>query len=321
MSDTPNYHELHELQTVTVDKGQGPIRIDKFLMDRMEQMSRNRLQNGIDDGLITVNDKKVKSNYKVRPLDVIKIYLTEAPRDRTILPEEMDLDIIHEDDDVMVINKPPGLVVHPGVGNYSGTLVNGLAHYFQNSDLPIKDGNENDRPGLVHRIDKETSGLMVIAKNDHAMTHLAPESGTIDEYIGRHPKDRMLMTVSEDQDFGKHAITHYEVVEDLYYVSLVKCKLETGRTHQIRVHMKYKGHPLFNDKRYNGNVIRKGTVYSKYKQFVFNCFELMPRQALHARVLGFTHPVSGERMYFEQPLPDDFASVMDKWRHYVEYKK
>ncbi|HAI56968.1 MAG: RluA family pseudouridine synthase [Saprospiraceae bacterium] len=342
MSDTQDYNELHELQTMTVDKGQGPIRIDKFLMARMEQMSRNRLQNGIADGLITVNDKPVKTNYKVRPLDVIKVYLTEAPRDRTILPEEMDLDIIHEDEDVMVINKPPGLVVHPGVGNYSGTLVNGLAHYFQNHPLPLKEGNENDRPGLVHRIDKDTSGLMVIAKNENAMTNLAaqffdhtidreylalvwscpdPEVGTIDEYIGRHPKDRMLMTVSEDEDFGKRAITHYEVIEDLYYVSLVKCKLETGRTHQIRVHMKYKGHPLFNDKRYSGNVIRKGTVYSKYKQFVFNCFDIMPRQALHARILGFTHPTTGERLYFEQPLPDDFAGVLEKWRHYVEYKK
>lgn len=338
---TEQPEELFELQTIVADKGQTPIRIDKFLMDRMERVSRNRVQNGIDDGLILVNDKVVKTNYKVRPLDEIKVYLEEAPREIKLIPEKIDFKVVYEDDDVMVIDKPAGLVVHPGLGNYSGTLVNGLIYYFNNSELPVKDGNNADRPGLVHRIDKDTSGLLVIAKNDHAMTHLAEqffdhsidreyialvwgcpadEKGTVDMPVGRHPKDRMLMTVSEDGEFGKNAITHYEVLEDLYYVSLIKCKLETGRTHQIRVHMKYLGHPLFNDKRYTGNTIRKGTVYAKYKQFVFNCFDQMPRQALHARLLGFTHPVTGERLVFESELPDDFSGVLDKWRHYLEHK-
>lgn len=335
--------ELHELQTVIVDKGQSPLRIDKFLMSRMEKISRNRIQHGVEMGYILVNDNKVKVNYKVRPLDEIKVYLDGAPRDRLELePEDIKFGVVYEDDDVLVINKPAGLVVHPGVGNWSGTLVNGLLYYYKNgSPLPLKQGNTPDRPGLVHRIDKDTSGLMVIAKNEHAMTHLSsqffdhsidreylalvwscpePESGTIVGNIGRHPNDRMRMTVLED-DLGKHAVTHYEVLEDIYYVSLVKCKLETGRTHQIRVHMKHIGHPLFNDKRYGGEQIRKGTVYTKYKQFVHNCMELMPRQALHAKSLGFEHPVTGERLYFESELPEDFASALSKWRKYLEYKK
>lgn len=335
--------DLYEQQTIIADKGQTPIRIDKFLMDRMEKVSRNKLQQDIDAGLILVNDKLVKTNYKVRPLDEIKVYLEEEPRERIqIIPEPIDFGVVYEDDELMVIEKPAGLVVHPGVGNYRGTLVNGLAHYFEGKDLPLKQGNDYDRPGLVHRIDKDTSGLMVIAKNEHSMAHLAqqffdhsidreyvamvwscpsPEKGTIHGHIGRHPRDRMQMAVSEDGEFGKEATTHYEVIEDLYYISLIKCRLETGRTHQIRVHMKHIGHPLFGDRRYGGDHIRKGTVYTKYKQFVRNCFEILPRQALHARLIGFEHPTTGERMQFTSEPPEDFAMVLDKWRNYIEHKK
>lgn len=333
---------LFEFYNILADKGQTPIRIDKFLLDRMEKMTRSRLQNGIAEGLVRVNGKIVKANYKVRPLDEIKVYLNDVPRELKLIPEPIEFGVVYEDDHVLVIEKPAGLVVHPGVGNYRGTLVNGLVHYFKDSELPVKQGNDVNRPGLVHRIDKETSGLMIVAKTLEAMNHLseqffhhtidreyvalvwsspAEEKGTIENLIGRHPNNRMLMAVSEEEDYGKRAVTHYEVLENLYYVSLVKCELETGRTHQIRVHMKYLGCPLFNDKRYGGDEIRKGTVYSKYKQFVHNCFQIMPRQALHARVLGFEHPATGERMRFESPLPEDFAGALAKWRHYLEHKK
>jgi 23S rRNA pseudouridine1911/1915/1917 synthase len=340
---TEKSDELYLHEQLTVDKGQGPTRIDKYLMDCLGQMSRNRLQNAIKANCILVNDKEVKANYKVRPLDVISIVLPRNPEDfETLTPEDIPLDVVYEDDDVLVINKQPGLVVHPGVGNHSGTLVNALLHHFKGQDLPILQGNTAQRPGLVHRIDKDTSGLMVIAKNEYAMTHLAkqffyhtsmreyvaivwgePEhdGGTITGHIGRHPTDAKRFFVFPDGEEGKHAITHYEVLERLYYVSLVKCKLETGRTHQIRVHMKYNGNTLFNDLRYGGNRILKGTIFTKYKQFVENCFALCPRQALHARMLGFVHPTTEKLMVFESDLPTDMQNVMNKWRGYLQSRK
>lgn len=335
--------ELFEHQRIVTDPKQTPIRIDKFLMDRLLKVSRNRVQNAIKVGCILVNDKPIKSNYKVRPADEISVVLPTNPDDQfQLLPEDIPLDVVFEDDHVMVIHKPPGLVVHPGVGNSSGTLVNALLYYYQQKNLPLLPGNKEDRPGLVHRIDKDTSGLILIAKNDYAMTHLAKQffdhsidreyvalvwgdvkedKGTIDANIGRHERDRIIQSVFPDGDLGKTAITHYEVIERLYYVTLVKCKLETGRTHQIRVHMKHIGHTLFNDERYGGDKILKGTVYSKYKSFVENCFSLMPRQALHARSLGFIHPVSGEYMHFESELPTDFQSMLEKWRGYISSRK
>ncbi len=335
--------ELYEAYRIVVDPRQTPIRIDKFLMTRMEKASRNIIQNGISDGKILVNDSVVKSNYKVRPDDVIKVYFSE---DNTyefeVLGEDIPLDIRYEDDDLLVIYKPPGLVVHPGVGNRTGTLVNGLVYYLESKKLPVMEGNNLDRPCLVHRIDKDTSGLMVVAKNDHAMTSLAkqffdhsiereyialvwgapePPSGTINANIGRHPKDRLKQFVFEDDSQGKHAITHYETVEDFYYVSMVRCKLQTGRTHQIRVHMAHKGNPLFNDAKYGGDSIRKGTVFSRYSQFVNNCFNILPRHALHARSLGFIHPRTKEKMVFETELPADMLELIDKWKHYVLHQK
>jgi 23S rRNA pseudouridine1911/1915/1917 synthase len=335
--------ELFVHQRIICDPKQTAIRIDKFLMDRLEKVSRNRVQNAIKIGCILVNDKPIKSNYKVRPQDEISLVLPSNPADETpLLPENIPLHIVYEDDDVLVLDKPPGLVVHPGVGNSTGTLVNALLYYMQQKNLPLLQGNRDDRPGLVHRIDKDTSGLLLIAKTDYAMTHLAKQffdhtitreyvalvwgdvtepSGTVDVNIGRHEKDRLIMFPFPEGDQGKNAITHYEVLENLYYVTLVKCHLETGRTHQIRVHMKYLGHPLFNDERYGGNKILKGTVYSKYKQFVDNCFDILPRQALHAKSLGFIHPVSGEYMLFESALPDDFQAVLTKWRGYISSRK
>lgn len=325
-----------------VDRNQSPIRIDKFVMDRIEKVSRSRIQNGIKKGLVLVNDKEIKANYKVRPLDVISVFLQKPDgfEDR-YTPEDIPLDVRYEDDDLLIVHKPPGMVVHPGIGNYSGTLVNGLLHYIKKG-LPLKDEEYTDRPGIVHRIDKDTSGLMVVAKTPEAMTHLgkqfydhtvereyvalvwgdvAEDSGTIDEYIGRHEKNRMQYTVYPDRDQGKHAITHYEVIERMYYVTLIKCRLETGRTHQIRVHMKYLGHPLFSDQRYGGDKILKGTIYTKYKQFVFNAFKLLPRQALHARLIGFEHPTTGEQIVREAPLPEDFQSCLEKWRAYIANRK
>ena len=286
----------------------------------------------------------MKSNYKVRPGDIIHVLWPKNPyRSDEVKPENIPLKIEYEDDDILIVNKAAGMVVHPGVGNYSGTLVNALVYYLQGGDdIPVMDGNAEDRAGLVHRIDKNTSGLLVIAKTDYAMTHLAkqffdhtiqreyvalvwgapdPAEGVVDVNIGRHPRNRIQQAAFPEGMEGKRAITHYHVIEDLYYVSVVGCTLETGRTHQIRVHMKHLGHPVFNDERYGGDRIMKGTVFSKYKQFVQNCFEIMPRQALHAKTLGFVHPVTGEKMFFESELPDDFANVLDKWRHYLEHRK
>ncbi len=328
--------------TIQVDKGQEPMRIDKFLMGRIEKVSRNRIQTAIKTGAILVNEKKIKANYKVRPNDTVKLLLPKDPSEQhDILPEDIPIDVVYEDESVLVLNKQDGLVVHPGIGNYTGTLVNGLVHHFQRTDLPVMPSNSRDRPGLVHRIDKDTTGLMVVAKTEYAMTHLAKqffdhtverkyqalvwgnfeeEQGTVTGHIGRNPSNRFQMTVFEDGDVGKHAVTHYRVLEDFYYVSLVECQLETGRTHQIRAHMKHLGHPLFADAKYGGNEIRKGTVYTKYKQYVMNCFKLCSRQCLHAASLGFVHPEKEEVMRFEAPLPEDMHQVLEKWRNYFKSK-
>jgi len=333
----------YEHYRFVVDPGQTPIRIDKFLLDRMERISRNRIQQAVKAGAVLVNDKPVKSNHKVKPHQVITIVLDQPPKEgAALIPQEMDLDIRYEDDDLLILHKPPGLVVHPGIGVYDGTLVNGLAHYFNNLDLPIMEGNLANRPGLVHRIDKNTSGLLVIAKTKEAMTHLAKQffdhsiertyqaliwgefdedEGTIEVHVGRNPKNHKEIMVFRDGEKGKHAITHYKVLERMYYVSLIECQLETGRTHQIRVHMKSEGHPLFNDDRYGGDRVMKGTVFTKYKQFVHNCFKVIPRHALHAKSLGFIHPTTGEKMFFESDLPEDFQNVLDKWRKYMAGRK
>ncbi len=335
---------LHEHHRFNVDPKQSSIRIDKYIFGKLEKVTRTRIQRAIKSNAVLVNGKKIKSNYKVRPNDLILIVLPEEPREKKYAePEDIPLDIRYEDEHVIVLHKPAGMVVHPGSGNYSGTLVNGLSFYLQNlKQLPTLPGNDLSRPGLVHRIDKDTTGLMVIAKTHSAMTHLAQqffdhkihreyvalvwgnfdeEKGVIEGHIGRDIRSRIKMAVYPDGDIGKHAITHYEVLEDLYYVSLIKCILETGRTHQIRVHMAHKNHPIFSDERYGGSTIVKGTVFSKYKQFVHNIFKLCPRQALHAHSLGFVHPESGEMMRFESELPDDMQQVLDKWRHYVTYQK
>ena len=330
--------ELHVHHHIIVDGKQEPMRIDKFLLGKLEKISRNRIQRGIQQEGVLVNDKPVKSNYKVRPKDEIKILLAGEPSGpHVVLPEDIPLEIVYEDEAILIINKPSNLVVHPGVGNFTGTLVNGLAHYYQEHILPLLPNNSPDRPGLVHRLDKDTTGLMVIAKTEQAMTHLAKqffdhsiersyqalvwggwdeEEGTVDANIGRHPTDRLQQFVFKDGEQGKRVVTHYKVLRDYYYVSLVECKLETGRTHQIRVHMASLGHPVFSDSRYAGDRIRKGTVYSKYKQFVQNCFDICPRQALHAKSLGFIHPVTEERVYFENELPDDIQGLINKWEAY-----
>ena len=325
--------DLFEHFKVEVPKGQALLRIDKFLMGFIQNATRNKIQNAATNGDIFVNDVAVKSNYKVKPLDVVRIMLTHPPYDNTILPENIPLDIVYEDDALLVINKPPGFVVHPGHGNYTGTLVNALAYHFDN--LPL---NSSERPGLVHRIDKDTSGLLVVAKTEVAMTHLAKqfeaktsereyialvwgnvkaEEGTIEGNIARHVKDRMQMAVFADPEIGKPAITHYKVLERLGYVTLISCKLETGRTHQIRVHLKHIGHTIFNDERYGGNLILKGTTFTKYKQFIDNCFKTLPRQALHAKTLGFEHPTTKEFMRFDTEIPKDMADCIDKWRNYT----
>ena len=336
--------ELHEHYRFVVDPGQSPLRIDKYLLDKLEKASRSRIQKAIKSNAILVNGKEVKSNYKVRPRDTVVIVLPEEKKEKEwAAGEDIPLDIRFEDDHIMVVYKPPGMVVHPGVGNHSGTLVNGLVHYFSaQKELPTLPGNDRTRSGLVHRIDKDTSGLLVVAKTEAAMTHLAkqffdhsiereyvaivwgsldPEKGTIEGNIGRHPKERKKMYVFVDGDEGKEAITHYETIEDLYYVSLIKCKLETGRTHQIRVHMATNNNPLFNDKRYGGDRVVKGTVFTKYKQFVHNTFKLITRHALHAKSLGFIHPETNEFVKFETELPEDMQAAMDKWRHYVTHQK
>jgi len=328
--------DLYEHLRIVVDKGQSLLRIDKFLMHRIENASRNRIQNAMEAGSVLVNEKVVKPSYKVKPMDVISVVLPHPPRDTEVYPENIPLDIIFEDDDVILVNKPPGMVVHPGYNNYTGTLVNGLVYHLANSELPQLPGNEG-RPGLVHRIDKDTSGLLLISKNERSMTYLAKqfydhtitrkyialvwgdleEEGTVSGYIGRSLRDRRVMSIYEDENLGKWAVTHYKVLERFNYVTLIECQLETGRTHQIRAHMKHIGHPLFNDATYGGDKIVKGTVFNKYKQFIDNCFELMPRQALHAQSLGFTHPTTKKQVYFETELPEDFKAVLGKWRSYV----
>jgi 23S rRNA pseudouridine1911/1915/1917 synthase len=329
--------ELFEHHRIDVDGRQGPVRIDKFLMDRLANVTRTKIQDGIHDGFVLVNEKPTKPNYKIRPNDVITISFPEPPRDTDVVPENIPINIAYEDDQILVINKAAGMVVHPAYQNWSGTLVNALAYHFQ--QLPHMEGNEG-RPGLVHRIDKDTSGLLVIAKTETALTQLAKQffahsiervywalvwgepvddAGTINVNVGRSLKDRRITTAFPDGDFGRTAITHYRVLKKFRYVSLVECKLETGRTHQIRAHMKFIGHPLFNDATYGGNQIHKGTTFSKYKQFVENCFKIMPRQALHAKTLGFIHPGTKKFMQFDSELPDDFREVIEKWEHYVKY--
>lgn len=327
--------EQFEHHRFIADPGQGLLRIDKFLANRIEGTSRNRIQIAAEAGSIFVNSKPVKSNYKVKPGDEVTIMMDFPRRELKIIPEDIPLNIVYEDSELLVVNKPAGLVVHPGHGNYSGTLVNGLAYRYK--DLPLF-GEDDPRPGLVHRIDKNTSGLILVAKTAVAGLKLALQffnkttkrkyvalvwgnlqsnEGTIEGNIGRSPKNRQVFTVFPDGEHGKSAITHYRVIERLGYVNLVECVLETGRTHQIRVHMKYIGHPVFNDDVYGGDKILKGTTFSKYKQFVENCFSLLPRQALHAKILGFVHPVTGEEMLFDSDLPDDMAQVIEKWRKYV----
>jgi 23S rRNA pseudouridine1911/1915/1917 synthase len=330
----PDEQDLYEHLRIVVDKGQSLLRMDKFLMHRIENASRNRIQNAIELGNVLVNDKPAKSSYKVKPLDVISVVLPHPPRDTEVYPEDIPLNIAYEDNDVLVVNKPAGLVVHPGFNNYTGTLVNGLVFHFQ--QLPTLPGNDG-RPGLVHRIDKDTSGLLLISKNERAMTWLARQffehtiarkylalawgdlekDGTITGYIGRSVNDRRVMAIYDDEEKGKWSVTHYKVLERFGYVTLIECQLETGRTHQIRAHMKHIGHPLFSDAMYGGDKIIKGTTFSKYKQFVENCFELMPRQALHAQSLGFVHPATRQFVYFEAPLPPDFDAVLQKWRKYI----
>lgn len=333
-----------ERMRIKADKGQEPMRIDKFLMCRVEGATRNKIQQALEDGFITVNGGVVKPNYKVRVGDEIIIMETRRPESQEIIPEELPLDIVYEDDALLVINKPAGMVVHPGCGNYSGTLVNALAWKLQQDDpeADLSDiENELPRVGLVHRIDKDTTGLILIAKTEDAMTRLAAQfkrhtvhrryvalvwgdleqdEGTIEAHIGRHQRFRKIMAAYPDGDHGKHAITHYKVLERFGYVTLAELQLETGRTHQIRVHMQHIGHPLFGDATYGGDRIVKGTIFSKYKQFVENCFLLLPRQALHAKELGFVHPVTHERVYFDSDLPDDMQAVIEKWRGYVKGK-
>ena len=330
-----NNNSLYEHFSFQVDKGQTPLRIDKYLMNFVENATRTKIQAAAKNGSIKVNGVRVKSNYKVKPLDDIRVLFEYPPHENLLIAENIDLDIVYEDDDLLVVNKPAGMVVHPGHGNYSGTLINALIYHFEN--LPK---NSSNRPGLVHRLDKDTSGLLVIAKNDESMFHLSnqfaekkskreyiamvwgnvkDDRGRINNYIGRNPKNRLQNIVLDDDKIenGKKAITNYEVLSRMNYVSLLKCTLETGRTHQIRVHMKHIGHTLFNDERYGGNSILKGTTFTKYKQFVENCFKLLPRQALHAKTLGFKHPKNGKFMQFNSELPADFKSCIEKWENYV----
>lgn len=318
---------------MVVDKGQEPLRIDKFIMNRLEGATRNKIQQALDEGFISVNGQPTKANYKIRPGDEIVILETRKPEREELIPEELPLNVVYEDDDLMIINKPAGMVVHPGCGNYSGTLVNGLAHYLQNEETAAL-----PRVGLVHRIDKDTTGLLVIAKTEKAMTDLAAQfkkhtvhrryialvwgdfeenEGTIDINVGRNLRFRKIMDAFPDGDHGKNAVTHYKVLERFNYVTLIELRLETGRTHQIRIHMKYMGHPLFNDATYGGDHIVKGTVFTKYKQFVENCFKILPRHALHAKELGFRHPTTREMMHFTSELPDDMHQVIEKWRAYT----
>ncbi len=334
--DTIN-EDLYEHYRFVASEGQEPLRVDKFLMNFIENATRNKIQQAIKAGNVLVNEVVVKANYKIKPKDEVKIVLAHPPHENLLVAENIPLDIVYEDQEVIVVNKPAGMVVHPGHGNYSGTLVNGLIHHIEN--LP---NNSSERPGLVHRIDKDTSGLLVVAKTEFAMANLAgqffnrstdrlylalvwgnldADEGTIEGHIGRSFKNRLQMDVFPDGEFGKSAKTYFKVVERFSYVTLVQCKLETGRTHQIRAHFKYIGHPLFNDERYGGNSILKGTTYTKYKQFVDNCFKVLPRQALHAKTLGFTHPITKKRLNFDSELPEDFTTCIEKWRNYTIHQK
>lgn len=330
--------DLYERFQFTVDKGQEAIRIDKFLISRLEGATRNKLQQAIQIGLVLVNDKEIKPNYKIKPFDHIIIYSDLSPESTEVIPEELEFDIVYEDDELMVIHKKAGMVVHPGSGNHTGTLLNGIAFYLQKNNPNLSE-EMLPRFGLVHRIDKNTSGLLVLGKNERSMRHLAKQffdhkvkrqylalvwgdvsqdAGTINAHVGRHQRFRKQFEAYPEGERGKNAVTHYTVLERFGYVSLVECILETGRTHQIRVHMKYLGHPVFNDDIYGGDRIVKGTIYTKYKQFVDNCFALCPRQALHAKTLGFIHPTTNEEMFFTTDLPDDIESVIEKWRGYVK---
>jgi 23S rRNA pseudouridine1911/1915/1917 synthase len=327
--------DLFEHFRFVADKGQNLLRVDKFLVDRITGASRNRIQQAAEAGHVRSNGNPIRSNYKVKPLDVITIVMDHPRRELIIIPEDIPIHIVYEDDDLMVVDKPPGLVVHPGYGNYTGTLVNAIAWHLQHTEQYLPN-IEDPRLGLVHRIDKDTSGLLVVAKNPDAKTHLGMQfyykttrrlyaalvwgnvkndEGTVDGNIGRDPYDRMQMTVFPNNDYGKTAVTHYRVLERFGYVTLVECRLETGRTHQIRVHMKHIGHTVFNDERYGGNVILRGENHAKYRQFVRNCFDLCPRQALHARTLGFVHPRTGEELFFESPIPDDMQQLIQKWKN------
>jgi 23S rRNA pseudouridine1911/1915/1917 synthase len=339
MDEEDDRDELVTVQEIRVDPGQSPVRLDKFVTDKLPRVSRNRVQNGIRAGTIRVDGHSVKPNHKLSPGELITVTLPRhGSGEEGLVPEAMALDIRYEDEALLVVHKPPGLVVHPGVGNPSGTLVNGLAHHLRGGDMPVLPGNAEDRVGLVHRIDKETSGLLVVAKTDEAMSHLArqffdhsiartyqaivwgapdPAAGTIDRPIGRHPRQRQQYTVFDEEGEGKSAVTHYRTLEDLYYVSLCELRLETGRTHQIRVHMKHAGHPVFSDRKYGGDRIVKGTVYSKFRTFVERCFALCPRQALHAKTIGFVHPTTGQYVSFDSELPDDMQAALDRWRNYM----
>lgn len=327
-------NDLFEHYKFKADKGQELLRIDKFLMDRIPNTTRNKLQSALSEGHILVNKKPVKANYRVKPLDDITVELPYPPQEIVLIPEDIPLNILYEDDDVIVLNKDAGLVVHPGFGNHTGTLVNGLIYHFKN----LPETSMANRPGLVHRLDKNTTGVMVIAKTEHALSHLGKqffdrtierryqalvwgdfeeENGTVEGNVGRSLQNRKVMSVFPDGEFGKHAITHYKVLKRFGYVTLVECKLETGRTHQIRVHMQHIKHPLFNDEDYGGDRILKGTSFTKYKQFINNCFEILPRQALHAKSLGFEHPATGEWLHFETDLPEDITKLLEKWDGYI----
>lgn len=329
--------DLYEHFKFIASEGQEPLRVDKFLMNFIENATRNKIQLAIKAGNVLVNDITVKSNHKVKPNDIVRVVLAHPPHENLLVAENIPINIVYEDDTVIVVNKPAGMVVHPGHGNYSGTLVNGLIYHFEN--LPK---NSNERPGLIHRIDKDTSGLLVIAKTEFAMANLAKqffdrttdrvyhalvwgnideEEGTITGNVGRSFKNRLQMDVFPDGEHGKHAVTHYKVIERFSYVTLVECKLETGRTHQIRAHFKHIGHPLFNDERYGGNLILKGTTFTKYKQFVENCFKILPRQALHAKTLGFEHPVTKKWLQFDSEIPEDMHLAIEKWRNYTIHQK
>ena len=327
--------ELFEHYRFKSEPGQSLMRIDKFLFARLENTSRTRIQNAANAGNILVNNKAVKPNYRVKPNDIVQVVLPNPPREIELIPENIPLNIVYEDDDVVVVNKNPGMVVHPAYGNYTGTLVNALMYHFR--DIPLFHSGEL-RPGLVHRIDKNTSGVLVIAKNELALNKLSrqfyerttgrkyvalvwgtpdPPEGTITGHVGRNIRDRKIMQVFPDGSQGKPAITHYSLIEDFGYVSLVECRLETGRTHQIRVHFSHIKHPLFNDEEYGGDKILRGTTFAKYQQFIRNCFTILPRQALHAKSLSFDHPVTGKRMSFDSELPDDMKQVIEKWRDYT----